>query len=469
MRVCIVGAGALGLTLGYRLSQRGAQVVVIERDAAPGGLATGFELGGTYVERFYHHLFRTDKTIVSLIHEAGLGQDLLWGRPRTCTLYGGRVHQLDSALSLLRFTPLPLHDRLRMGLVLAVLKFTPDYRWFAGKVAASWLERCMGRTAYRLQWEPLLQAKFGARYRDIALTWFWARVRDRTAALGYLRGGFRRLYETLAARIRAVGGEVRLGQEVLSIRRHPAPSSQHPDGPAPISPESEPSAEQGSFEVVLRPVARPASEAVVDRFDCVFATVAPHVVARVAQDLPGWWRARYAQVESYGAHNVVLSLDRPLLPDVYWLNVNDRGYPFLALVEHTNFVPPADYGGKRVLYLGNYLPMSDPLYGLSDDEVLDRFLPHLRKLNADFRARWVREAYVFKAPFAQPIVTVDYAEHVPPHETPVPGLYYAHMFQVYPHDRGQNYSVELAERVADLVLPPIPQGKDAVPPRGRPG
>jgi protoporphyrinogen oxidase len=51
----------------------------------------------------------------------------------------------------------------------------------------------------------------------------------------------------------------------------------------------------------------------------------------------------------------VLTLDRQLT-DVYWLNVNDSGYPFLALVEHTNYMPPEDYGGRHMCIWGTIFP-----------------------------------------------------------------------------------------------------------------
>jgi protoporphyrinogen oxidase len=96
--------------------------------------------------------------------------------------------------------------------------------------------------------------------------------------------------------------------------------------------------------------------------------------------------------------------------------------------------------------------MSNPLFGRPDDEVLADFTAALRRVNPAFDPSWIVESHVFKAPFAQPIVTVDYHTHIPPHQTPLPGVFLANMFQVYPEDRGQNYSVKMANRVAKQVL-----------------
>jgi protoporphyrinogen oxidase len=173
---------------------------------------------------------------------------------------------------------------------------------------------------------------------------------------------------------------------------------------------------------------------------------------RLAEDLPADYTARYDYGDFFGAHAVILGLNRQLLDGVYWLSVHDRDFPFLAVVEHTNYMPREDYGGLHVVYLGNYLPMSDPLFRRDDAEVLAEFLAALGRINPAFSQDWVVESHVFKAPYAQPIVTVDYHEHIPPHETPLPGVYLANMFQVYPQDRGQNYSVRMANQVAQQIL-----------------
>jgi protoporphyrinogen oxidase len=429
MRVGVLGGGALGLTVAYRLSQRGHQVVVLERDGAIGGLAGSFEIGGNHLEKFYHHIFQTDRVIVSLVDELGLGDKLTWRQPRTANLIGGRVFPLDSVPAVLGFTPLPLFDRLRLGAAIALLKVIRDHRSLESYTAVDWTRRWMGRRAYEVVMEPLLRAKFGENYAKIAMPWLWSRFHERTMSLGYLREGFGQLYARLAERAAELGCEIRVGQEVTRV------------------------AESAGGQVLVASRPRGAStEAIEERFDAVVATVPTRLFLKLAEGLPDDYRARYDWGEHYGAHCVVLGLDRQLMTDnTYWLSVTEPGYPFLAAVEHTNYMPVSDYAGEHVVYLGNYLPMTHPLYARSDAEVLAEFLPHLRRINPAFDESWVREAHVFKAPFAQPIVTLDYHEHIPPLATPIPNLFLANMFQVYPQDRGQNYSIKLANEVADLV------------------
>jgi protoporphyrinogen oxidase len=418
----------LGLTAALRLAERGNAVTVFEKEPLPGGLAAGFQPAGPdgpWLEKFYHHLFRSDRHAIGLIRELGLEESLTWHRPRTAVLRGGRLHTLDSALSLMRFRPLPLADRIRMGMGLAYLRLLPTPNRLEGLEASAWIRRRMGQSAADVVWEPLLRAKFGAAADTIAMPWFWARVHDRTSSLGYLDGGFQRLYAALADRVEDAGGEVRLGRQVQEI--HPV---------------------AGGIAISHVPVGEP--DAVDDQFDAVVSTLPTVLTARLTPAISHEWRDAHDPGPALGAHCLVLSLDRRLT-DAYWINLNDPGFPFLALVEHTNMREPAEYGGQHLVYLGSYRKMDDPVLTADPDHLLAEWAADLRRINPAFDTSWVNRVWGFSAPFAQPIVTADYAKRIPPFETPVPGLFMANMFQVYPHDRGQNYSIELAERVVNAV------------------
>ena len=234
-RVAVLGAGALGLTAALRLAQGGDHVTVLEREAVPGGLAGGFQPAGPdgpWLEKFYHHLFQSDTHAIRLIEELGLGDDLKWHRPRTVVLHEGALHQLDSPMSLIRFTPLTLRDRFRMGMALVYLKRMDSPERLEGARAMPWIRGQMGDAAADIIWEPLLRGKFGSAAETIGLPWFWARVHDRTSKLGYLGGGFQRLYEALAGAAITAGSEVHLGRQVSRIESNRNHSSSPTRPPA---------------------------------------------------------------------------------------------------------------------------------------------------------------------------------------------------------------------------------------------
>ncbi len=405
----------MGLGAAYRLANAGQPVMVFEQETTAGGLAAGFRVGDAWLEKFYHHLFRTDTTAIKLIRELGLGDRLEWSHPRTVCLIDGKFQQLDSPFTLLKFSPLRIDERLRVAAVSAVLKLTGSAP-YEGKTAEPWLRRWMGKRPYGKVFEPLFEAKFGAMHDQVALPWFWARFHDRTTYLGYLRGGFQLLYERLVERISQAGGKVLLGTRVEKVE--------------PLA--------NGCWQVQTS-----QGTWTVDR---VISTLATRLTCRLVPALPGDYRARYDWGQAYGAQCLILSLDRQLT-DSYWINPCDSGYPFTSLVEHTNFRSPSEYGGRHLIYLGNYRPMDAPLFKLSKEEIIQEFMPYLKRINPAFSAGWIRESWLFNAPFAQPIVTTAYREHIPPLRTPLNGLWVANMFQVYPHDRGQNYSFALADQL----------------------
>jgi protoporphyrinogen oxidase len=425
----IIGGGALGLSAALRLAQAGKRVTVIERESELGGLAAGFRPGEdspAMLEKFYHHLFRTDRTAVRFVNELGLGSRLLWKQPVTASLRGGHLYPM-SPLGVLRLSAVPFLDRLRFGATVAALKLVPNERPFAGQRATAWTRRWLGPRAYEELIEPLLVGKFGARVDDIAMSWLWSRFHERSLSLGYLRGGFQTLYEALGERIRALGGTIVLGAGARAL--HAGPDAVQVD------------TDQGAF-----------------RFGRLLVTASQRVFERLAVDLPADFGRRHPGPEFYSAHVLILALDRPLTGQ-YWISIGDPGFPFLVLVEHTNYLPSSDYGGRHLVYLGNYLPPADPLFRRSEAEVLEGYLPYLARFNPAFERSWVREHWLFQAPYAQPIVTTSYLETLPPHRTPLPGVYLATMAHVYPQDRGQNYSLALGERMAAMIL------RDPAPPQ----
>jgi protoporphyrinogen oxidase len=423
MHIGVLGGGALGLTAAMRLAQRGAQVTIIEKEDMLGGLAAGFKVGdsGAYLEKFYHHIFRSDKEIQALIIELGLGDKLEWHNTNTSTLYKGKMWKFSPKDILLNY-PLSLVNRVRMPAVMAYLKFTGNYKGLRKYTVAEWLPKWMGKQAYEVQFQPILRGKFHDHFDEIAMPWFWSRVHERSFDLGYMRGGFQQVYERMGEEITKAGGVINLGTAVTRI--------------TPI---------EGGKTHVETDKGGPYT------FDKVIFAMATKLFLRLTEGLPDAYRQKYDWGAALGAHVVILSLNQTLMKPVYWLNINDPGYPFLVAVEHTNMVPPSEYGGRHLLYLGNYLPMDHRYFKQSDEEVVAEFLPHLKRLNPDFTEEWVTERRVFKAPFAQPVVTREYEAHIPPLKTPLPNVYLGNMFQVYPQDRGQNYSIKLANKLAAMI------------------
>jgi protoporphyrinogen oxidase len=431
VRVAVIGAGVCGLVAAHRIAAADHAVDVYERWPGLGGQAATIDVGGGHrLERYYHHLFTTDRHIAALYEELGL--EIEW-RPSSVAMFAhGRQWPFTTPQDLLRFGPLSPVDRVRMGLAVLALQRRGDRAAFERVTARAWIERWMGRGPWREVWGPMLRGKFGKRADEVAMVWLWNKLRlrrgedSREENLGYPAGSWEPLFAALSERIESGGGRVLIDRPAVRIAQGFEVTFGAP----------------GSFRAGHDP--RRFEPAGNERYDRVLATVPNDVFARLT-DLPE------PAIEYFAALCLLLELDRPF-SDYYWTNVADRELPFVGLIEHTNFVEPERYDGRRFLYVANYLEHGHELLSLDADALLDRYVPGLRKVNPAFDPSWVRARWLHREPAAQPIVTVGYRERIPPLRTPVPGLVLANTTQIYPEDRGTNYAVRLGDQAAEALL-----------------
>ncbi len=452
MRIAVLGAGVCGLTAAHRLARLGHRVDVYERWPGLGGQAATVDTGGgMLLERYYHHLFRSDRHIAGLYHELGMPDALEWRPSKVAFFAQGRSWPFVTAGDLLRFGPLPPVSRVRMGAtVLALQRLASDRAPFEQITARAWIERYMGRPAWSQLWGPLMRGKFGERADDIAMVWLWSKLRLRRSVrgeearqelLGYPGDSWQPLLEALRASIEGRGGRVMIDRPAARVARDGSGLLVTPAAPA--------SFRRGHDPRAFEPAGPP------ERYDRVLATVPNDVLLRmVDRDALGEAYARDLEsIEYFAALCLLLELDRPF-GEAYWTNIADRELPFVGLIEHTNFVGPEHYGGRRFLYVANYLPHGHPLLELDADALLAHYEPGLRKVQPSFSRARVLDRWVFREPAAQPIVTVGYHERIPALRTPLPGLVLANTTQVYPEDRGTNYAVRLGGAAAAAVLDP---------------
>lgn len=433
MKVAIVGAGPAGLAAAYDLSRAGHRATVFEGAPEVGGLAAGFKAPhwDWTLEKFYHHWFQSDSSILGLIKELGWSDQVLFPRPYTVVFHNGQFYPFDSyltalAFSLKHFSPV---DVIRYGLVGVTLKLTPFWRPLEKVTAAEWMRRRCGDRVYNAMWKPLLVGKFGEEnLKVVNMAWLWARIHARTTRLGTFVGGFQTFLNKLAEVVRAQGVEIRLNCAVAGI--------------TPMA--------DGRLLIEAASRAEPG-------FDAVIATTSPAWLARLAPDLPASYTDKLIALKSMGAVVMVISLDRPLTK-YYWHNLpKEAGFPFLAMVEHTNFIGAEHYGGDHLIYCGDYLEPDHEYFNLGKEELLERFLPALKRFNPEFDRSWVKESWLWRTVYAQPIPPLNHSQNIPPIRTPVKGLYFASMSQVYPWDRGTNFAVEIGRRAAKMVIEDLMQ------------
>lgn len=441
MRVGIVGAGAAGLAAAYDLGNAGHQVVVYESAPFIGGQASTIPVGGHPLERGYHHLFTNDKAILDLMYELGIGDAMEWYPSNVGTYVDGGLHRTTTAFDLLCFSAIPIWERIRMGLFTLRVQRIKDWESLEAYTADQWLNEKLGGQAYDVLWNPLLRGKFGRFYGEVGMPWFWSKIQTRFASregllakevLGYPTGSFDVVFDTLAAKIKSSGGEVRIENPVTQIV---------------------PKNEAGLVGIEYDASGRKETE----QFDCVLSTVPSFAMPSLMRTMPDGYLQRLESVQYLAAVVVILELEHRLT-DFYWMNIASDDVPFLGIIEHTNMLPTAWYNDRHVVYLTNYLHRNDELFNLAPDELTDLYLSHLPKFNARFERTWVKDVHYNAVSAAQPIIGTEYGAQKPSHRTPFERVYLANTTQIYPEDRGTNYSIRMGREVAGMMLADVTNG-----------
>ncbi|MCJ7434932.1 MAG: FAD-dependent oxidoreductase, partial [Anaerolineales bacterium] len=339
MRIAIIGAGYGGMAAAWDLRKVGHEVVIFESADYVGGLASGFKEPhwDWSVEKFYHHWFQSDSEMLGLIRELGLEDKVRFPRPFTVMLYKNKWYPFDSILNALRFPGLGFGlNKIRFGFVGLFLRLTNNWRALEKVTADEWMRKYAGSAVYEKMWKPLLVGKFGPYYQQVNMAWMWARLKARTTRLGTFEGGFQKFSDLFAEKLRDAGVEIRLETQVKFTKRN----------------------QNKGLSIAAGKV---------ESFDKVLITTSPNLMAKLCPDLPENYLKGLLELKSMGAVVMVMSLDRQLSGQgYYWFNLpKDEGYPMLALVEHTNFVPRENFGGDHIVYAGDYLELGHEYFSMS--------------------------------------------------------------------------------------------------------
>ena len=419
-KIGIVGGGIGGLSLGWKLAKDGKEVVIFEKEEKLGGLVAGFRLKKWlwYCDFFYRHLFPSDRELRKFLKVLGKQKKLFFQKAKTAVFIKGKVFNFDSPGDILRFSPLSFFSRLRLGGGVALLKLLPFFSFYDFLPVNKCLPLLMGREGAEKVWQPLFIQKF-SQEKAIPFSWFWARVKKRTGQLGYYQGGWQKLINFLKKEIEESGGRVKRGFKVEKIKK-----------------------DNKRFLIY--------GKGKTFSFDKVILTTPLPVALKIAGSLLQEEKEKFSQAKYVGAAVFVLRLKNDFLPDnIYWLSILEKDWPFTVVVEQTHFLKKHFYGGDDLVYIGGYYPLSHPIFS-EKEEYWSVFLPFLKKINPRIETM-VKERKFFSYPFAQPIPELGWGKKVPSLKTSVPGLFWLNMNHIYPWDRGMNFAVKEAWKLAEVI------------------
>lgn len=401
MRIGIIGGGLMGMAIAARVAASGHRTVLFERAPQPGGLATWHDFGPFTWDRFYHVILPTDSELIAFIGELGLEGELHWTPTQTGYYVDRHFYSLSSNIDFLRFPPLSLWNKFRLAATIIYCSRISDWRALEQVTVEDWLVRTCGRSTFEKFWKPLLLAKLGVNYKRVSAVFIWSYIkrlfsaRDASAQkehLGYVSGGYHRVFRQVESRIAASGGEIRLRSVVEAVR---------------------PGRDRG-MEIRCDGGSEP--------FDKVIFTGPTNVLRDTAHpalvDVPAGGR----DVEYLGVVCMAVVTRRPFTP-YYVLNIGDETVPFTGVIGMSTVVDSGQTAGLHLTYLPKYVLSTDPLLGASDDDIRRSFLPALSAMYPDIEDKGVESVHINRAVKVQPLQVLGYSSLVQPARTRHPDFY----------------------------------------------
>lgn len=428
----IIGGGIMGVTLAYRLSQKGFDITIYERSDSLGGLAKHFDYNGIHIDRFYHTILSSDMSMQGLIKEVGVEDRLHFTETKQAFYDNGKLYPFNTPIELMTYPPLRFFQRFRLGLQILYSLFESDWREMDKIPVQDWLIKVSGKAVYEKVWKPLLRAKFDTMTGSIPATYIWSRLRRMMKTregvtskemMCYMDTGYYTVIEAMAKIAIQHGTKVDLNTSVDKIL-----------------------IEDGRVEGIIKKDGRRVTH------DIIISTLPSPVLASLLPDGFEEFYNLLAQQQYLGVLCPLLILKEKLTP-YYVLNITDDSIPFTGVVETTNLIDPKYLKGLHLVYLPKYIEPNSPLATLPDDEIETQWMANFKKMFPDFDESQIQEFIVQRARYVEPIRPINTSEQIPDIQTPIKNLYMGNTVMIYP-DLGNG---EAVTRFADKMVAQILQ------------
>lgn len=432
MKIGIIGSGYSGLTIAKELVEKGQDVIIFEKQPYVGGMVDTIEIFDTRLEKYYRHIFKSDTEAIKLIKEMGLDSELIWPATKMGYLSNKKPYLFGTPVSLLKFKPLNLIQKLRFGFNVIHIKLINNYKKLEKVTAEKWLKDRIGDKVYSQVWEPLLISKFGEKKDQISMAWLWGKIKLRSTSstpegeqLGYIKGSYQKLTDKLYEYLLNKNVDIKLETSVKEIIKE--------NDKYVVKYTKNDKEEKEEFDVIVSTIDYKGFEKLFDKY------------------MNEEEKQKIQKVNYTSARTMMIVANKSFSP-FYWLNIGDNDIPFGGIIEHTNFIDKSNYDNNYILYISNYMTEDNKLYNVSKEELLKEYMKSLTKINKEFTMENIKDYYVFDEKYAQPIIECNYSEYIMNDKLEKEKIYLCTMPQIYPEDRGMNYAIRTGMNLANKIL-----------------
>ncbi|MCD9188708.1 MAG: NAD(P)/FAD-dependent oxidoreductase [Pyrinomonadaceae bacterium] len=436
-KIAIIGSGFLGLTLALRLAEQGNRVTVFESADEIGGLASAWKIGDVVWDKHYHVTLLSDSFTRRIVGEIGLKDDFEWVETKTGFYTDGKLVSMSNTLEFLRFPPLDLISKFRLGGTIFYASRVEDWKSLEKIPVEDWLTKLSGKKTFEKMWKPLLQAKLGEAYKETSAAFIWATIQRMYAArnsglkkelFGYVRGGYARILKRFGEHLKEKGVEIRLNSAVFNAK-----------------PQSRKDA-----KVILEYQTQNSGPRTQD-YDKVILTCPANAAAKICPQLTENEKRKLVNIKYQGIVCASVLMKNPL-SDFYVTNITDET-PFTGIIEMSALVDKKEFGGNALVYLPKYVAPDDELFEKTDAEIEEIFLSALEKMYPHFDRKDVSVFKISRVRNVFPIPTLNYSENLPNVKTSIDGVYIVNSAQITNGTLNVNETIQLAERFFEEYLP----------------
>ena len=426
----IVGGGILGMYLANQLRKEGYQVTLMEAAPSLGGLTDAWQLGDYHWDKYYHVILLSDTTLRDLLQEIGLENEMQWVETKTGFYTDGKLYSMSNSLEFLKFPPLSLIDKFRLGLTIFYASKVKNWRRLEGIHVADWLRKWSGNNTFNKIWKPLLKAKLGEHYQRTSAAFIWSTIQRMYAArrtglkkemFGYVNGGYANVLNTFTNHLTQQGVDIKTSWKVDKIvaQESGKVSIQNHQGDTAI-------------------------------FDEVIVTTPSGIASNICEGLSEQEKVKHSNINYLGVICTSVLLKKSLSP-FYVTNITDDS-PFTGIIEMTTLVDPINFGGNTLLYLPKYVQKEDPIFQKSDEEIKAYFWENLKGMYPDLSDDDLLTIQVCRAPNVFALSTINYSTTLPPVSTNVEGVHVLNSAHIINGTLNVNETLQLVKRELPGIL-----------------